>query len=680
MPKFAKPEEIQYAHSVLLKGKPYFETDKIDIIECNESRDVKACPGSGKTTTLLAKLIILANRMPLPNNQGICVLTHTNVGIDEIKNKLGHKADILFRYPNHFGTIQSFVDKFLAIPYFSMTYGRRPSQVSDDAYLKSLHRSYWGAFARIKKQNENSSKRLAYFFQANDGLLQRIRLTLVNGQLEILDLKHNTIVKFNKPRGRSKNYIDWDVAEKQELKDVCMGILQNIRGYYSALSYHDAYTCAFSYLSRNPDVKSAISARFKYLFIDEMQDTDQHQTDIIKAVFDSEKTIIQCFGDHHQAIFNKIKSDEIWQPVNPLEINGSKRFGENIAKILRSVCLEKNDVLVANPSISSLSPIIIVFDNPSTVLPKFCELIQAKEIASQTIWDKAKEEMIITGNFSHKIKAIGWVGSPNDSTKLADSLTIKSYFPTFNKNVKKKEKVDYDSLKSFLRRQDGSTVKDYSNKIIEVLLHVLLTANKKYSNGKTKRNYTKTSLLECYASKSLEEFRLFNANVAKWAKNTHNSEGFCNTTIDEVRLFITSRFCKTFEVDSTNKYIVQFLTNQPTNISTADEIKDNNVFNHNGIEIEVATIHSVKGETHTATLYLETSYQGEHESQRITEQLKGVYYVPSRKKDVFKKETLKMAHVGMSRPKYLLCMAIHRSRLDSSLDINNGGMWEIVNA
>ena len=114
MNKFANLEEIKYAHSLLLEGKPFFDQQKIDIIECNESKDIKACPGSGKTTTLLAKLAILANRMPLPNNQGICVLTHTNVAIEEIKSKLGNKASVLFSYPNHFGTIQSFVDKFIA--------------------------------------------------------------------------------------------------------------------------------------------------------------------------------------------------------------------------------------------------------------------------------------------------------------------------------------------------------------------------------------------------------------------------------------------------------------------------------------------------------------------------------------------------------------------------------------
>jgi hypothetical protein len=440
------------------------------------------------------------------------------------------------------------------------------------------------------------------------------------------------------------------------------------------LSFNDAYSLAFRYCNENKDnLKNAFSSRFKYVFIDEMQDTDKHQLDIIEAIFDLNKTIIQCFGDHHQAIFNKVKSEELWQPINALEINGSKRFGENIAKVLRSVCLEQNDVLDANPTIGSLSPTIIAFDNPANVLPKFCELIQTREVDSQTIWDKSKEQ-------KNKIKAIGWVGNSDDSTRSVDNLTIKSYFPTFNRNIKKKESMDYDSLKSFLRKQDCLNVKDYSNKIIEALLHVLSMVNKKYSAGKTERYYTKTSLIEYYANKSLEEYHLFNKNLAKWAKNIHNSDGFSDTTIDEIRLFITSKFCKTFEVDSTNQYINQFLTNLPKNTPSDEEIRKNNIFSHNGIEIEVATIHSVKGETHTATLYLETSYQGEHESQRIMEQLKGEYYIPPRKRDVYKKETLKMTHVGMSRPKYLLCVAIHRDRFDNSLDMDSGGMWEIVNA
>jgi hypothetical protein len=46
--------------------------------------------------------------------------------------------------------------------------------------------------------------------------------------------------------------------------------------------------------------------------------------------------------------------------------------------------------------------------------------------------------------------------------------------------------------------------------------------------------------------------------------------------------------------------------------------------------------------------------------------------------DTRTKETLKVAHVGMSRPQYFLCMAIHKSRFDDAFDVKNGGMWEIV--
>ena len=42
------------------------------------------------------------------------------------------------------------------------------------------------------------------------------------------------------------------------------------------------------------------------------------------------------------------------------------------------------------------------------------------------------------------------------------------------------------------------------------------------------------------------------------------------------------------------------------------------------------------------------------------------------------KETLKMSYVGMSRPRYLLCMAVHKDRFDENFDIENGGLWEIV--
>jgi superfamily I DNA/RNA helicase len=132
-------DEIKKAEKILLPEGETFGgegSERVKVIkELDKSCDVVACPGSGKTTVLLAKLLILANRMPFEDDRGICVLTHTNVAIDEIKRKAGIAGDKLFNYPNFFGTFQKFVDKFLAIPYNSSEYGNRLNKIGREHYF-----------------------------------------------------------------------------------------------------------------------------------------------------------------------------------------------------------------------------------------------------------------------------------------------------------------------------------------------------------------------------------------------------------------------------------------------------------------------------------------------------------------------------------------------------------------
>ena len=78
-------DDIKMAEELILPKGERFNDERRTFIKSTESRDVLACPGSGKTTALLAKLYILAQKMPFPDGRGICVLTHTNVAIDEIQ-------------------------------------------------------------------------------------------------------------------------------------------------------------------------------------------------------------------------------------------------------------------------------------------------------------------------------------------------------------------------------------------------------------------------------------------------------------------------------------------------------------------------------------------------------------------------------------------------------------------
>lgn len=95
-----------------------FDGNRSDIIKNLESIDIQAFPGSGKTTILIAKLAILAKKWSY-TNAGICVLSHTNVAREEIEERLGN-TDIgkkLLMYPHFIGTLHSFFDTFVALPW-----------------------------------------------------------------------------------------------------------------------------------------------------------------------------------------------------------------------------------------------------------------------------------------------------------------------------------------------------------------------------------------------------------------------------------------------------------------------------------------------------------------------------------------------------------------------------------
>lgn len=131
-------DDIKMAEELILPKGERFNDERRTFIKSTESRDVLACPGSGKTTALLAKLYILAQKMPFPDGRGICVLTHTNVAIDEIRSKIGTEANILFQYPNFFGTIQAFVNYFLAIPAYKDEFHNNVLSIDSDQYSKIL--------------------------------------------------------------------------------------------------------------------------------------------------------------------------------------------------------------------------------------------------------------------------------------------------------------------------------------------------------------------------------------------------------------------------------------------------------------------------------------------------------------------------------------------------------------
>src|SRR5665213_1200027 len=127
--------EIGYAEGFLFQPGQSFDAERRAFIRRLDTLDLQAVPGSGKTTALLAKLLILERRLPFADGSGVLVLSHTNAALDEIKGRIGQFCPLLFAYPNFVGTIQSFVDHFFALPYFCSKNGRRPVRIHNDHYF-----------------------------------------------------------------------------------------------------------------------------------------------------------------------------------------------------------------------------------------------------------------------------------------------------------------------------------------------------------------------------------------------------------------------------------------------------------------------------------------------------------------------------------------------------------------
>lgn len=623
-------DDIKYAEEILFgKINVFDKEERIPIIEnFNKSFDVNACPGSGKTTVLLAKLIILSRKMPLNSGQGICVLTHTNVAIDEIKSKLGDKSDILFKYPNYFGTIQNFVDKYLAIPYFKRQKKENIKSIDDDIYYDYVKRLPKKKYAEINSTIQfciengygnytcESDERNFMTFIANK------HFNIDNG--DIRDNKHKQLT--------AKKYYS-ELEDVMLSKTLCNGILR----------YEDAYFLAGRYIKKFPYMKQYFSKRFKYVFIDEMQDVSEIQMKIIGNIFNDDKVVIQRFGDINQSISKFNSSSDTWIfNEDTKTINSSKRYGDRVVKFLEPLRVEKTGTMKGNEDIDTLNPHIIIFDDSSieSVVPKYLDLLDEYNI---------KEEK------NKKIKVIGKLALSVSNPNKSISSYIKGYNAKGNRNTPLNKKV-INKLNKI------STTKEFYDCLTSIILLAIDIDGRKVS----KEEFTR--LME---DKYINEFTIYRSNVLNWTKNFREDT---SSVLEEILGKTQDLFNEVEEVNFDNDILKNKINNNLE--SNYENVEERETI----ISIDnIDTIMSTKGETHRATLYLESKlvYDNGEDRSDISRILD--YMINKKEKvDDNDKEALMNAYVAMSRAERLTCIAIQYNTIKGKIkDFKDYG-YEII--
>lgn len=647
-------DDIAFAESVLLPRGSHFDEERKLFISCLETADLQAVPGSGKTTALLAKLLAMERHLSIPGSPGVLVISHTNAAVNEIRGRIGAICPRLFAYPNFVGTIQSFVDAFLAIPSFIKHFGFRPSCIDADVYNSEIVRRYQGINVGAKKWIERQASR------DPEELVQMLRfdseLNLTKG------LGGKVLLK------RAKSSATYKTLSSLKTSVFKSGLLH----------FEDVFLFANRLLQVDTNVKRLLQSRFKFVFVDEMQDMAPHQHGILEAVFGAEcdtDTVYQRIGDADQAIFGGDSFIDVggWTPrTKILTLSNSLRLSQPIARILAPFAYERDESFeITGLQSTAILPHLLIFDDDSvgSVVERFAEIIA-----------KLRFEGKIPTDSPERYMAVAWNSVWNeDSSPREGKRRLIDFCPSFQRSTLRKQE-EFNTLADYLYcvDPDDRTLRSARNGILRAICRALRLGD--VVDPLSGTPFSSTSLVRYLRSEfSDERYGRCNSAILKWSLKIVAGEP--DTALRELRR-VLPRLIKSLGGNHANA--VDFLSGVQTVVSEehSENDKNSNSLRFGEIIVGLGTVHSVKGQTHTATLYIESAYRNDsgrmYESQRLADQFMGKRLNSSAGKHV--KESARMVYVGFSRPTHLLVFAVHKENYDSYLSDIDTSKWKIVHA
>ena len=609
--------EIQAVERLLLPDNCHFANDALQVIRYWDSVDVSACPGSGKTTVLLAKLKLLADRMPLENGAGICVLSHTNIAVNEIKSKLAGYADKLLSYPNYIGTIQSFVDQFVTMPYLRQRVGQSVQLLDDRTYAQHmLHRM---------NTNGKAYSTLTYLIKSSYDNVKNIYTNRIE-HVTALHLRDDGALCIN---NQARPLAGARTSSAQQFKALIDDLLKNegVIRYRDAFQYANLaieeftsqYTCLFS-------------QRFRFVYVDEYQDCSEIQRKILRKLFDPTICVVTHIGDPDQAIYNSDKEQTTdWCPSEGfLSIASTCRYNQEIANILSPL---RKDKLTIKSILGEggLKPILIIYDMDTIglVLPEFVSILEKRGLHA------------VDGIY----KAVGAVRKEG----LA-GIKISSYWDGFD-GIKQQNEYKYWGIVDEIctQLQHGKLYKAESL-ICKLICRLFRYAG--VNNAKTGKEHTPSSL---HATLKERYYDLYSEHVLGLTQLADYSRVSISQAI---RTMIDSLLMTALTPGKSIFDLVPAHFMEEPRESQRDK-GDKNVFIDpiRGRHIQFDTVHGVKGETHDATLYLETEKNRGSDIGRVL----CCYGIGQPGTSSIYEYSRKIVYVGMSRPRKLLCVAMQES-------------------
>ena len=296
------------------------DRQKIIIEDRHFPRYLTAGPGTGKTEVLVNKIIYLTENEPSLKPEEIAVITFTNKAADEMRERLlgrataglkegfrpaavtgARKADCLRSHgpsgPRYGG------------PAPSATAGPEGFEVSTiHSFCSRLLRRYGKSPYFSIKSYENEMARLiqAALNDAAEPLFQGVskqRLYHIVQNILRECYNHGILLSDEYLMKNKAEAGVWAVLEEAVLS-LCTDVynkLEEMKKEENALTLNDLITHGAKLLE-NDNIRGLIAKGYKYLFVDEFQDTNRRQLDIVKMLIEAGVKIF-LIGDEKQSIY-----------------------------------------------------------------------------------------------------------------------------------------------------------------------------------------------------------------------------------------------------------------------------------------------------------------------------------------------------------------------------------------
>ncbi len=606
------------------------------FLAATDSRDVQAAPGNGKTTLLVAKLALLS-RTWQSRTQGVCVISHTNAARNEVEEKLhGHpSASAFLSYPHFVGTVTSFIDRFIALPYLRGL-GWAVQHIDDDVFA---------AVALSRWRTKQSLIQYAYRQEhALKGYLSSLELA------EDFECDVNTPPARLKVRPRSRQPGPTS-ATGIALEELKAEIVND--GYYR---YGDMLALATQALEKSPTIVERLQKRFPLVLLDEAQDTNGAQLALLERLF-GEGVAYQRLGDQNQTLYEdeELGPDDYWRAgEDVIPLNHTRRFGPDIANFtsrLTARAPQQIESRIDRPG----RRILILFDDF-----EIRNVLQTYATEVRGHWGDDLEPSL-------DIRAVASRHSPTRDRTGGWPKTLVDYCPTYRGGGSQTQ-MRSNLLCVGLRYASAlhhvhSPPAEIADLIKSSIVRLLRCQGVLTSEGRpvTKR-YLWSILRQEEATKPLRVQRLIRDRVicgtAPWGREEWTAFSADLLTALGIDNELTEA-CAAF---------LQFVPYNEEDEEGAQDIgqRSSVIFEHDGVRIRLGSIHSVKGKTVDAILALETEvYRGRALADRTMDLATVLPHAFGLEERDFSANHVELAaatniFVAATRPRHVLALAMRR--------------------